>query len=70
MVCFQTKKSQFGLILEGLAMENLGISYDYLVYFTAIRNILWPFGIFCSNLVFSPVLVFWTKKILATLATT
>jgi hypothetical protein len=26
-------------------MENRGIFYDHLVYFTAIRNILWPFGI-------------------------
>jgi hypothetical protein len=36
--------------LEGLAKENLGIFYDHLVYFTAIGNILWPFGIFCGNL--------------------
>jgi hypothetical protein len=43
-------------------MENLGMFYDHLVYyFTAIGNILWPFGIFF------PVLVFWTKKNLATL---
>jgi hypothetical protein len=26
---FSNLKSQFGLILEGLAMENLGISYDH-----------------------------------------
>jgi hypothetical protein len=38
-------------------MENLGIFYDHLVYFTDIGNILWAFGIFCGNLVyFSP---FW-----------
>jgi hypothetical protein len=38
-------------------MENLDIFYDHLVYFTAIGNILWPFGIFCGHLVFfSP---FW-----------
>jgi hypothetical protein len=46
-------------------MENLGIFYDHLFYFTAIGNILWPFGIFCGNLVY-----FWyfgTKKNLATL---
>jgi hypothetical protein len=49
-------------------MENLGIFYDHLVYFTTIRNILWPSGIPCGNLVyFFPVLVFWTKKNLATL---
>jgi hypothetical protein len=55
-------------------MENLGIFYDHQVYFTAIENILWPFGIFCGNLVYFvaiwyifPVLVIWTKKNLATL---
>jgi hypothetical protein len=32
-------------------MENCML-YDHLVYFTAIRNILRPFGIFCGNLVF------------------
>jgi hypothetical protein len=47
--------------LEGLAMENLGIFYDHLVYFTAVENILWSFGIFF------PVLVFCTEKNLATL---
>jgi hypothetical protein len=26
-------------------MVNLDIFYDHLVYFTAIGNILWPFGI-------------------------
>jgi hypothetical protein len=51
-------------------MENLGIFYYHLVYFTAIGHILWPFGIFCGNMVyFSPVWVFWTKKNLATPAT-
>jgi hypothetical protein len=49
-------------------MENLAVFYDHLVYFTTNGNILWQFGIFCSNLVyFPPVLVFWTKKNLATL---
>jgi hypothetical protein len=50
-------------------MENLGIFYGHLVYFTAIGNmyymaiwyILWSFGIFLT------VLVFCTKKNLATL---
>jgi hypothetical protein len=31
-------------------MENLGIFYDHLVYFTVIANILWTFGIFCGHL--------------------
>jgi hypothetical protein len=30
-------------------MKNLGKFYDHLVYFTAIGNILWPFGVFCGN---------------------
>jgi hypothetical protein len=47
---FSNQKSQFGLILQGLAMENLGIFYDHLVYFTAIGNILWSFGISCGDL--------------------
>jgi hypothetical protein len=43
--------------LVGLVIENLGILYVHLVYFMAIGNILWPFGIFCGHLVyFSP---FW-----------
>jgi hypothetical protein len=29
-------------------MENIGILYGHLVYYTTIRNLLWPFGIFCS----------------------
>jgi hypothetical protein len=33
-------------------MENLGIFYDHLVYFTANENSLRPFGIFCGNLVY------------------
>jgi hypothetical protein len=36
---FWNQKSQFGKILEGISMENLGIFYDHLVYFTAIGNI-------------------------------
>jgi hypothetical protein len=49
-------------------MEYLGIFYDHLVYVTAIRNILWPFHIFCGNTVyFSPFWYVWTKKNLATL---
>jgi hypothetical protein len=54
---FSNQKSQFGKILDGLAMENLVIFCDHLVYFTAIGNILWLFGIFGGTLVyFSP---FW-----------
>jgi hypothetical protein len=54
--------------LEGFCYGNLALFYDNLVQFTAFGNILWPFGIFCGNLViFFPVLVFWTKKNLAIL---
>jgi hypothetical protein len=49
-------------------MENLGIFYGHMVYFTAIGNSLGPFDIFCGHLVyFSTFLVFCTKKNLATL---
>jgi hypothetical protein len=64
MVCFQTKKSQYGSILEGLAMKIAGIFYAHSVYFTAIENILWPFDIFCGHLVyFFPFLYVVTRKI-------
>jgi hypothetical protein len=55
---FSNQKSQFGLILEGPAIEDVGMFYDQLVNFMAIWYILWPFGIFVSHLVFSPVLVY------------
>jgi hypothetical protein len=61
---FSNQKSQFGSILDGLAKENLDIFYDHFVYFTAIGNILWPFGIFCGNLVYlSPFWYFGPRKI-------
>jgi hypothetical protein len=47
--------------LEGLVIDNIGTFYDHLVYFMAIGNILWPFGIFF------PDLAFCTKKNMATL---
>jgi hypothetical protein len=37
---FSYQKSQFGYILVGLGMENIGIFYDPLEYFTAIWYIL------------------------------
>jgi hypothetical protein len=36
-------KSQFGKILEGLGMENVGIVHVHSEYFTAIWYILWLF---------------------------
>jgi hypothetical protein len=50
-----------GYILEGLGMENVGISHGRLVYFTAVRHSLWSLGIK------SPVFVLCKKKNLATL---
>jgi hypothetical protein len=37
------QNSHFGLILEGLEMENVGTFYGYLDYFTILWYILWPF---------------------------
>jgi hypothetical protein len=55
-------------------MENIGIFYGHLVYFTLIWYILCPFGIFYGHLVYFvviwtifPVLVRCSKKNLATL---
>jgi hypothetical protein len=44
MVCFQTKNPNLEKFLEGLRMENAGIFYGHLEYFTVIWYILWPFG--------------------------
>jgi hypothetical protein len=49
MVNFQTKK-----ILEGLAMEEVGIFYGHLLSFTAIWDNLWSFGKFYGYLVYFP----------------
>jgi hypothetical protein len=77
-ICILNQKCQFGELLEGLVMEDVGIhilwrfglSYGHLVF-------LWPFGIFvaiwhilCSLGVFIPVLLCCTKKNLATLQKT
>jgi hypothetical protein len=42
--------------LEGVAMKDVGIFYDHLVYFTASWYILWPFGIHF------PILVLYLEK--------
>jgi hypothetical protein len=55
------KKSRFGKISDGLAMEDVGILLRYLsIWSTAVWPILWPFGIFF------PILVCFAKKNLAT----
>jgi hypothetical protein len=48
---FSDQKIQFGYILEGLGMENVGI-------FLSIWNILRPFGIFYCNLG-STIVIIW-----------
>jgi hypothetical protein len=61
---FLNQKSKIGQILEGLAPEDIGIFYGHLVHFTVFCYILWTFGIVRGIF---PVLVFCTKKNLATL---
>jgi hypothetical protein len=51
---FSNQKFKFGYILEGLALKDVG---SHLVYFTALRYILCPFGIFNGYLVYFPP--FW-----------
>jgi hypothetical protein len=70
---FSNQKYQFGYILRGLSMHDVGIFYGRLVYLPAIWYILLPFGIFCDNLVncmviwiILPVLICCTEKNLAT----
>jgi hypothetical protein len=46
---FSNQKSQFGQILECLAMKEAGKFYGHLVYFTAISYTLCPFRIFCGH---------------------
>jgi SOS-response transcriptional repressor LexA len=45
---FSSQKSQFWLLLEGLAMEDVGIFHGHLVHFPAVWYILWAFNIFCG----------------------
>jgi hypothetical protein len=33
------------------AIDDVGLFYGHLIYFMPIWYILWPFGIFCGNLV-------------------
>jgi hypothetical protein len=64
MVCFQTKNSKFGKILEGLEMEDIGIFYEHLGHFTFFCYILLTFGIVCGNWeYFFPFWYFVPRKI-------
>jgi hypothetical protein len=67
MVCFQTKNPNLGKVWRVLLWK---------IYFLTIRSIWRPFEIFYDHLVcfvviryIFPVLLFWTKKNLATLIT-
>jgi hypothetical protein len=55
--------------LEGLVVKDVGLFYGNLVYLAAIWYMFWLFGICFGYLeyVFFPVLVYCTKKNLATL---
>jgi hypothetical protein len=66
---FSKQKSHFGLIFEGLAVEDVGIFYGHLVFLRPIgRYVSWPFKNICCHLDFFPILVCCAKKNLATLA--
>jgi hypothetical protein len=68
MVHFLTKNPNLGKILEGLAIfEDVGIFYSHSVYFSAIRNNLWPFGSFYGYLVYFFYFGMLYQKNLATL---
>jgi hypothetical protein len=64
---FSNQKSKFGFILEGLVMEEVAMFYGHLVRFTVFCYILWTFGVVRGILVYFSVLVFRTKKNLATM---
>jgi hypothetical protein len=55
--------------LEGIGKENGGILCGHLEHITAIWHILWPFGNLAVIWHIFPVLVYFTKKNLATLET-
>jgi hypothetical protein len=46
---FSNQNSQFRKTLECIAKKDIVKFYGPLVYFTAISNFLWPFGIFCGH---------------------
>jgi hypothetical protein len=64
---FSNQKSQFGYIWEGLRIENAGLFYGHLEYFTLIWYIIWQFVNIVVIWHISPILVYCVKKNLATL---
>jgi hypothetical protein len=67
MAYFQTRNPNLGKFSRGRAMVDVGIFSGHLVNFNDIWYILWPLGISYGYLVHFPVLVWCTKKNLATL---
>jgi hypothetical protein len=65
MVCFQTKNPELGKFWRVLLWKILVYFMTiWSMYFMAIGNISWPFGIFCSSLVyFSPFWYIGPRKI-------
>jgi hypothetical protein len=51
-IFFKPKNLSLGKFWRVLKVEDVGIFYWHLVYFTAIWYILWPFGIFYCYLVY------------------
>jgi hypothetical protein len=49
---FQTENPNLGKFWRGLAIEDIGIFYSHLVYFTVIWSILRSFGLFYGHLVY------------------
>jgi hypothetical protein len=49
---FLNQKAKFGLLLEGLAMEDVGIFGGPFVHFTVFCHILWTLGIVHGNWVY------------------
>jgi hypothetical protein len=65
---FAYQKSQFGHILEGLGIKNVGTFYCNFEYCTSIWYIYYYVGVYFDHFVyFPPILVYLTDKNLAAL---
>jgi hypothetical protein len=53
---FANQKFQFGYILDGLGVDNVGIIYGHLEYLKAIWYILLSMGVCCCQLVYFVVI--------------
>jgi hypothetical protein len=59
---FSNKKSHFGLILEGLAIEDVGIFYGHWAYFTA-NWFIWGLLVYFSPFWFAVPRKIWQSWI-------